>query len=208
MRTSKPAEAGFTLVEMLVALTIFALLSAAGVGLLRSSVDTHSAVESKLGDLAAAARLRALLANDLVQVVDRPTRQAGGEAPAFVGLPQEMRFVRAGWVDADNLAGPDLRAVRWSAPGGTIVRVAREALDGGSEGVSAELQRELTAASFRYRGPGGEWSDSWTARQTESPLPSAVELTLTPADGRPMLLVVALPLLRGEAPLTASVVQQ
>ena len=39
---------GFTLVEMLVALGIFALLAGAGVGLLRSSLDVQSSVDTRL----------------------------------------------------------------------------------------------------------------------------------------------------------------
>ena len=41
-------ERGFTLVEMLVALSIFAVIAAMGVSLLRSSVDTQDAVQTRL----------------------------------------------------------------------------------------------------------------------------------------------------------------
>ena len=45
MTTHRASEAGFTLVELLVALAIFALMSVAGVTLLRSGGDTQLAVE-------------------------------------------------------------------------------------------------------------------------------------------------------------------
>lgn len=195
-------EAGFTLVEMLVALSIFALLSAAGVGLLRSSVDTQAAVDTKLSDLAAAARLRALLANDLVQVLDRPTRQSGGgEAPAFVGLPAEMRFVRGGWIDPADPARPELLAVRWAVAGGKLERATHKAVDGGNESATAPLARDLTSASFRYRGSNGEWRTSWAPAVADPPLPAAVELIITPTNGRPVMLVVALPPLPAPDPV-------
>ena len=45
-------EAGFTLVELLVALVIFAMLSAAGVLLLSSSVRAQGAATEALGEVA------------------------------------------------------------------------------------------------------------------------------------------------------------
>ena len=41
-------QRGFTLVEMLVALSLFAAIAAMGVGLLRSSIDTQDAVQERL----------------------------------------------------------------------------------------------------------------------------------------------------------------
>ncbi len=51
MRVRPPflgGQAGFTLVEMLVALSIFAAIAAMGVTLLRSSIDTQDAVQGRL----------------------------------------------------------------------------------------------------------------------------------------------------------------
>src|SRR3546814_13454258 len=45
-RTAEKGGNGFTLVEMLIALSIFAAIAAMGVSLLRSSVDTQDAVQA------------------------------------------------------------------------------------------------------------------------------------------------------------------
>jgi general secretion pathway protein J len=193
-RAVAAGEAGFTLVEMLVALLIFALLAAAGVGLLRASVETQAAVESRLADLAAAVRLRTLLASDLAQAVDRPGRdEGGGTRPGFVGLSGELRLVRAGWSDPAGAGRPELQAVRWDADGGTLQRSALTALDGGRNGPAAVLARDLARAAFRYRGPGGEWRTEWQPAPGEPSLPAAVELSLERRGEATVTLVLALP---------------
>ena len=57
MNSQRPSEAGFTLVELLVALAIFAMISVAGVTLLRSGSDTQIAVKKRLEDSSRVNRL-------------------------------------------------------------------------------------------------------------------------------------------------------
>src|SRR3546814_12910032 len=54
-RTEEKRGNGFTLVEMMIALSIFAAIAAMGVGLLRSSVDTQDAVQARLQEIGRAA---------------------------------------------------------------------------------------------------------------------------------------------------------
>ena len=60
-------EAGFTLVELMVALFIFAILSAAGVMLLSGSIGAQGAVQQRLDGLADVQRAASLLTVDLAQ---------------------------------------------------------------------------------------------------------------------------------------------
>src|SRR3546814_10623443 len=82
---------------MLVALSICAAIAAMGVALLRSSVDTQDAVQERLKAMGGINRLRAVMANDLAQAVQRPTRGPAGEAvPAFIGSSNGFAFVHGG----------------------------------------------------------------------------------------------------------------
>ena len=76
--SSTPLRNGFTLVEMLVALFVFGLISAAGVTLLRSTADSQIQLRDKLGERATLSRLSNLIEADLAQAVPRPTRIEGG----------------------------------------------------------------------------------------------------------------------------------
>jgi general secretion pathway protein J len=91
---------GFTLVEMLVALSLFAAIAAMGVSLLRSSVDTQEAVQTRLKAMSGMNRIRAVMANDLAQAVQRPTRGAAGAAVAGGRVAQNANSVTSGiWSD-------------------------------------------------------------------------------------------------------------
>ena len=183
---------GFTLVEMLVALTIFALLAGAGVGVLRSSVDVQSSVDTRLTAIGSVARLNALLSNDLGQAVDRTSRGSTGERPAFVGDGSGMAFVSAGRTNLDGAARSDLQRVEWRSASGTLRRTGFDDVDGTDEGQSSPLARDIRSTAFRYRMLDGSWSSSFTSTEMQ-PLPTAVEVTMTPSAGPPLVMVFALP---------------
>ena len=183
---------GFTLVEMLVALGIFALLAAAGVGVLRSSVDVQSAVDTRLTAMSSIARLNAMLSNDLGQAVDRPSRASSGSRPAFVGDGSGMAFVSGGRANFDGSSRSELQRIAWRSANGTVQRKGFTALDGSDEGIASPLNRDIRSAAFRYRILDGSWNSSFTSTP-QQPLPTAVELTLTPSAGAPIVMVFALP---------------
>ena len=80
------AEQGFTLIELLVSVAIFAMIAAAGVSILSASVRAQDGVRGRLTALADIRRVAALLANDLGQIVARPTRDVAGKSEsAFEG---------------------------------------------------------------------------------------------------------------------------
>lgn len=185
-------EAGFTLVEMLVAMTIFALLAAAGVGILRSSVDTQAAVDRRLAEVGVVGRLQALLASDLGQAVLRPTRGPGGERPAFIGNGQGMQLIRAGWLNLDGDSRSSLQRVEWRREPDGLARIGHRRLDGADDGDPAILARSIEQVAFRYRGAAGDWAPVWQATEAE-PLPAAVELSLKLERQPPLLFVIALP---------------
>jgi general secretion pathway protein J len=180
---------GFTLVEMIVALFIFAILAGAGVSLLRASVDTQNAVEGALADLSSAARLRALLAADLTQAVARPIEAAPG---GFAGSASEFRLVR-GFEPAERIAGASgLQAVRWQVAGGHLTRQSITPA-GAVTGPAAILARDVARLSLRYRAPDGSWRAQWSPNATEAPLPRAVELRLQRRGQAEVTILVALP---------------
>ena len=184
-------EAGFTLVEMLVALAIFAIVAAAGVGILRVSVDTQFAVERRLASLGQLSRLQTLLSSDLAQAVARATRSSSGHRPEFAGDAARMAFVRGGWMNPDRIARSSLQRLEWRVEDGQIVRIGHSVLDGDGEGQRAVLARGVERATFRYRRADGQW-DAVYRSSPEQIFPAAVELTLARAGEAPLTFVMAI----------------
>src|SRR6185295_20001117 len=87
---------GFTLVEMLIALTIFGMLTAAGVALLTLTVRTQATSERLLDEVGELRRAGALLTADLGQAAPRISRDGDGRArPAFIGAAGDGELLMA-----------------------------------------------------------------------------------------------------------------
>ncbi|SEH19095.1 general secretion pathway protein J [Sphingopyxis sp. YR583] len=184
-------QRGFTLVEMLVALSIFAAIAAMGVGLLRSSVDTQDAVQERLKAMGGVNRLRAVMANDLAQAVQRSTRGPAGEAvPAFVGSPNGFAFVHGGAGSADGGPRPAVERVGYALVGAEWRRAIQPMLDGTALGEGDRLVADVAGVAVRYRDDKGNWGESWNSEPGDR-LPRAVEVRLA-RNGREALTMLFL----------------
>ena len=195
MPSRSPGAAGFTLIEMVIAVFIFGLLSLAGVAILRSGLDVQGAAARSAKADAGFMRARALIGGDLAQAVARPTRNtSGGTDPAFAGGGGSAAggflfvLVRGGVANPSDLPRPDLQKAGYRIEGGALKRVAWPQLDGAQPGPAATILADVASVTTRFRGLDGGWSSGWApAPPTE--LPRAVELTVQPVNGAPLRLV-------------------
>lgn len=189
-----PAQQGFTLVEMMIALLIFGLLAAAGAALLSFSVRAQGITAAKFDDIGALQRLSSAMAADLAQASNRPGRdETGVVRPAFVGAADGsttpmLRLARAGWSNFDDAARPTVQRVDYLLENGAIERVAYPMLDGAQPLPPAVLLDHVASVRLRYR-LAGAWSDRWEG-QPGIPLPEAVEIAATRSDGTALRLVL------------------
>ncbi|MGU3390925.1 type II secretion system minor pseudopilin GspJ [Sphingomonas sp. M1A8_2b] len=190
------AEAGFTLIEVMVSLMIFGMIAAAGVAILSFSVKAQSTTGAKLDDISALTRTMSILSTDLAQASNRSTRdEAGTAVPAFVGesgsgVTPMLRLVRAGWSNIDGAARPSTQKVAYRIDAGTLQRIAYPMIDGAPPLPPATLLTRVRQVALRYR-IAGAWSDRWDGASGRA-LPDAMELTVSRDDGmqfRQMFLV-------------------
>jgi general secretion pathway protein J len=171
---------GFTLVELLVALAIFALIATAGTALLGFSIEAQHDSAQSIDRIAALRRVSTLLSADLAQAVPRTNRDERGDRQrAFAGEQAGATFVRAGWTNDLKAPRSSLQKVDYRIVGDALVRRGWPMVDGvtDTQAIPSVLIRRVTSARLRYR-KAGAWQDVWNERQPDA-MPDAVELTLT-----------------------------
>ncbi|MGL5839961.1 MAG: type II secretion system minor pseudopilin GspJ [Sphingorhabdus sp.] len=185
-------QSGFTLIEMLVALSIFAMISAAGVALLQSASSTQLAVKGRLDDLGRNARAVALMEADLAQAIARPVRAGGAVLPAFAAQGSEapgqlFAVTRTGWANLDNAPRPDVQRVAFALERGALVRLG-SAMPDSTGSQKTVLLNNVSAATVRFRDAEGNWRSDWSADDAAS-LPRALELVVTRTNAAPVTLL-------------------
>jgi general secretion pathway protein J len=182
---SRKRESGFTLLEMLVALLIFGMIAAAGVGLLRFSVDAQAATKTRLEAMASERRVEALIVSDAVQAVPRTTRNPAGDVvQAFDGGPGGFTLVRAGVDPLEDTTRSSLQKVAYAVEGGRLTRQTWPMLDGAEPNPPATLVDRVASVSLRYRSKDG-WREVWDPIRPDL-LPRAIEMIVRPARGPTM----------------------
>lgn len=180
-------QVGFTLIELMVALLIFGMISAAGVAMLSSGVRAEAAVGVRLDDVAAVTRLGSALSADLAQASARATRdEVGRTTPPFIGARDGaavpfIELVRNGWTNLDEAPRASLQKVAYRVEGNALVRIAYPMLDGARPLPPVTMLTGVMRVSARYR-LAGAWSDGWSPIGRDL-LPDAMELTITRVDG-------------------------
>ena len=185
---------GFTLVEMLIALAIFAVIAGGALGLLRFSVDAEAASRTKTQQIAALRRLLAVWNADLAQAVPRPARDVGGtphnalEAPTGAPDGVILRLTRGGWSNFDGAPRPSLQRVEYRWQNGKLARAGYPFVDGAAPDAAAPLADAASPPRLRFRTADGNWQDRWEP-QRSAELPVAIELTLPQPAGQGLRVV-------------------
>lgn len=180
------SDDGFTLIEVLVATFIMALLSVVGVGMLSAVVDSRRASERVVERVDELVMARTLIKRDLAQMSPRQPRGEYGErlAGAFQGgidLDNQvlMSFVtRVPRIGADLSVRDQLQFVTYRREGNRLIRVARDAVDAVPDSPVAErvLLSRVDDLRVRFRRSAA-WTEVLETAGGESmeDFPSAVE---------------------------------
>src|SRR5687768_8135700 len=113
-RTDNSRTAGFTLIEILVALFIFSVVSLLMTTALHSLLRSQESVEKSAERFAALQTALLLLSRDIEQSIDRSASVPAGIAGAFNGAPDRLTLTHTGLVNPDaQLQRPTLQRTQY-----------------------------------------------------------------------------------------------
>lgn len=173
---------GFTLLELLTALAIFALLSTMGFTGLQTVLQAQAQHREQAQAFAALTRTLSLLQQDLEQAVNRPVRdQQGDPLPALLGNPSaaSLEFSRQGWLNPQRSPVPALQRVGWRLEQQRWLRHAWPVLDRAPDTTAVEVTMldGVESLQLRFLDREGEWHPSWPPAADAPALPAGVEVS-------------------------------
>ncbi len=194
-------QRGFTLVEMLVALTIFALMSVLAYRGLAAVMQTREHLTEDNRRWRDIALTLAQLELDMGLAVDRPVRGNGDlPLPALVGNPQtvnaddaQLSFSRMGMAWQTSVLA-DVQRHGYRLNNGTLEQLVWPVLDRAplSEPVVNVLLERVNRFELRYLDGSGNWQPRWPLSGMTA-LPAALEVVLELDGGTTVTRVFALP---------------
>lgn len=201
-------QRGLTLLELLIATAVFALVGVMAYGALFSVLGSRDTTERQAERLAAVQYAVSRLADDLRQVVDRPVRaQVPTEgAPLFTPTDgvRVLTLTRSGLPNPANQVRSSLARVYWAVDeDDRLLRAARIRVDAlpGQEPQRRVLLEGVESVDFRFLDHASRWHERWPTSDTGAGamvLPWAVEFTLVLDDWGEIVRLIPL---AGAAPI-------
>ena len=165
---------GFTLVEVLVALAVFAVVGLMSAQLMSRTLANHETLSERSGRLAEVQRAMLILKRDLVQISGRSVRDLFGDplAPVMIGADGMMEFSRAGWRNPLNSPRAEMQRVAYRMHEGHLHRAWWSVLDRAqdSEPVVQRLLSDVDQVEFFALDANGDEHSFWPNRLGEAPL--------------------------------------
>ncbi len=180
MRLSK----GFTLLEVLVAMSIFAVIGLGANRMLRTIIDTHDITQEKIQQFSSFTRVFSVMERDFSQVVLRSVRDEYGEPlpPFAIGNgPYSVEFSRSGWNNPAGFPRSNIQRVAYElSDDNELIRYFWLVLDRAedSEPIRQVLLEEVSEFQINVLDLEGDSTDIFPDIDSRSLLPVAAEVLL------------------------------
>jgi general secretion pathway protein J len=207
-RLSSTRNRGFTLLELLVAMFIAAVMFAIGYGAINQAMNNHSGLaeqQARLLEMQTAVRV---LEQDIVQLAPRPIRQPVGDGflPCLIGQADPntqpiLQLTRGGWNNASGVQRPGLQRVAYFLEKNTLRREYWTVLDPTLQNTTMkrDLLTHVKTVTFRFMDLNKQWQTQWPTvgvaggTAQEGALrgrPIAIEITLETEDWGKLVRII------------------
>lgn len=191
------AQRGFTLLEVVIAIAIFAGIFVVAQQMFSQAVDSRDRLNEAASRLETQQLLLTWLTMDIEQIFPRPVRDAfGQEQPALLGVENAIAFTRAGWANPFDLRRrSELQRVEYLLDDDQrLIRRHWPALDvnPGAEPRETVMMENVQELHFRYLNrdqDGWSWVEFWPPLAMASKpviqqqMPKSIEVRIVLEDG-------------------------
>ena len=199
---------GFTLLELLVAMFIAAVMFAIGYGAINQAMNNHSGLKEQQTRLLEVQTAMRVLEQDIVQLAPRPIRQPVGDGwlPCLIGQSDPdtqpvLQLTKGGWNNPNGVQRPGLQRVAYYLEKNTLRREYYTVLDPTLQNTTMkrDLLTHVKTVTFRFMDVSRQWQTQWPptavagAMGQESALrmrPIAVEITLDTDDWGKLVRII------------------
>lgn len=187
----KHRQRAFTLLELLIAVAIFAFIGLAGYRTLNTLIRSDERLAEHHQALRELTRALGVLDRDINQIISRPVRDPYGQwrAALLAGSSDanqnSLELTHQGWRNPLGQPRSTLQRVRWQLSGNQLQRQYWTVLDQAPDSapLTQQVLSEISALRIRLLDEQGQWRSDWpptevSGEQALTRLPQALELTL------------------------------
>ncbi|MDX1755553.1 MAG: type II secretion system minor pseudopilin GspJ [Marinobacter sp.] len=163
-------QSGFTLMEVLIAVTITAVIGLGVWQVLSGVIASRDRVDAVAGEFDGLQKAFLLLERDITQAVQRPVRNVYGDfVPALTsrGDDFDLELTRQGWRNPLGSHRSNLQRVAYEFTGDELHRRYWLMLDQGQEETSTDqlLLTELKDFELQYLDADNNWVEEWPTQE-------------------------------------------
>ncbi|MEI4548338.1 type II secretion system minor pseudopilin GspJ [Pseudoalteromonas spongiae] len=190
MVTQRNSYIGFTLIEVLVALAVLAMVTLASHQILSTAINANQNSKEKVAEISAMNTVFRMMQQDFTQLALRNTRNESGDSLELFLMADRFLFdsqyhgvagVRDGWSNPVNLLPrSELQLFSYVVEEDNLVRKYRIYVDSldGTEPKSQVLLEDIKDFTISFRGDNDKWEENWT----NPSLPKAIKVEIALAD--------------------------
>jgi general secretion pathway protein J len=186
-------QAGFTLMEVLIAVTITAVIGIGVWQVVHGVINARDRVDDVADQFRNLQHTMLLLERDITQVVNRPARDVYGDfLPALTSRQGDFKLLltHQGWRNPLGIRRSSLQRVGWEYTGNELRRRYWPMVDQGQDDSSRDmvLLKGVTAFDIRFLDDKRRWQPEWPTDETmatlspgsrpEIALPVGIEITI------------------------------